>query len=148
MSAPSPGRLLDLQFPARVEELRGVRGAVREALLRAGVGETCTADVVMAVDEASQNVIRHAYAGDPNGAIELRIDHTGDELIISLIDYAPEIDPETVRGRRLEDLRPGGLGTHFIRSSMDQVEFEEPPPGCGNLLRMVKRLGAEPKETP
>lgn len=137
------GRLLQLRFSARPEELRQVRSAVREAVLRGGGGEECAADVVMAVDEASQNVIRHAYAGDTRGAIELRIEREGDALVISLIDYAPEVDPESVRGRDLDDLRPGGLGTHLIHSAMDEVEFEEPPPGCGNLLRMVKRLRRE-----
>ena len=146
MSDTPANRLLELHFRARPGELRSVRTRVREALGRAGMEEACIADVVMAVDEASQNVIRHAYAGDPDGSIELRIDHTSSELVISLIDYAPEVDPEAVRGRNLEDLRPGGLGTHFIRSSMDEVEFEVPPPGCGNLLRMVKRLGPKRRE--
>ncbi len=140
MSSAPATRLLELRFSAQPEELRGVRDAVREAVIRGGAGEACAADVVMAVDEASQNVIRHAYAGDPEGTIELHIDREEDTLVISLIDYAPEVDPERVRGRDLEDLRPGGLGTHLIRSAMDEVEFEAPPPGCGNLLRMIKRL--------
>lgn len=140
MSPVPASRLLELRFPAHPEELRRVRDAVREAVLRGGAGEACAADVVMAVDEASQNVIRHAYAGDPDGQIELRIDREDDALVISLIDYAPGVDPERVRGRELDDLRPGGLGTHFIHSAMDEVEFAVPPPGCGNLLRMVKRL--------
>jgi sigma-B regulation protein RsbU (phosphoserine phosphatase) len=136
----SASRLLELRFPARPGELRRVRSALREAVLESGVDEECAADVVMAVDEACQNVIRHAYAGQPDGTIELQVDRESDALVISLIDYAPEVDPEDVRGRDLDELRPGGLGTHLIRSAMDEVEFEKPPPGCGNLLRMVKRL--------
>jgi sigma-B regulation protein RsbU (phosphoserine phosphatase) len=139
VTAPS-GPLLELRFRARPAELREVRHSVREAVLRGGVGEGCAADVVMAVDEACQNVIRHAYAGNPEGTIELRIEREGDALVVSLIDYAPRVDPAEVRGRDLDELRPGGLGTHLIRSAMDEVEFRPPPPGCGNLLRMVKRL--------
>ncbi len=147
MTGTPSSRLLELRFAARPAELREVRAAVREAALRGGLGDSCAADVVMAVDEACQNVIRHAYAGNPDGAIELRIDREADALVISLIDYAPEVDPEDVRGRDLDEVRPGGLGTHLIRSTMDEVGFEAPPPGCGNLLRMVKRLrprGEEP----
>jgi sigma-B regulation protein RsbU (phosphoserine phosphatase) len=50
------------------------------------------------------------------------------------------VDPAQVRPRDLDDLRPGGLGTHLMREAMDECEFVEPPPGCSNLLRMVKRI--------
>ena len=42
--------------------------------------------------------------------------------------------------RERDDLRPGGLGTHFIGEVMDEVEFMPPPADGGNLLRMVKRI--------
>jgi sigma-B regulation protein RsbU (phosphoserine phosphatase) len=95
---------------------------------------------VLAVDEACQNVIRHAYGKEREGEIVLRIEQRGDELILSLIDFAPPIDPAKVQPRDLDDVRPGGLGTHLIREVMDSAEFVEPPAGCGNLLRMVKRI--------
>ena len=66
--------------------------------------------------------------------------HRGDELVLSLMDFAPPIDPAKVQPRDLDDVRPGGLGTFLIREVMDSAEFVEPPPGCGNLLRMVKRI--------
>ncbi len=50
------------------------------------------------------------------------------------------IDPKTVRPRDLDDVRPGGLGTHFIAEVMDDAKFERPPSGNGNLLIMVKRI--------
>ena len=62
-------------------------------------------------------------------------------LDIDLIDFAPPVNPARVCPRDLDDLRPGGLGTHFIRSVMDEVEFLAPPPGAGNLLHMRKRMG-------
>ncbi len=94
----------------------------------------------MAVDEACQNVIRHAYRNDPDGEIELEIEHHGDELVLSLRDFAPEIDPDRVRPRDLDDVRPGGIGTHLIREVMDRAEFLRPESGRGNLLRMRKRI--------
>ena len=35
------------------------------------------------------------------------------------------------------------LGTHLIQETMDTVEFVEPPPDCGNLLKMIKRIDAK-----
>ena len=57
-----------------------------------------------------------------------------------LPDPGMQIDPAQVQPRDLDDVRPGGLGTHLIREVMDAADFVEAPPGCGNLLRMVKRI--------
>lgn len=136
----SETRLLQLRFPALAKELKGVRQAVESALSATELDEAVRQDVVLAVDEACQNVIRHAYGPDGNGDAELTIDREGKTLVFSLTDWAPRTDPTRVHPRDLDDVRPGGLGTHLIREVMDRVEFIDPPPGCGNLLRMVKRI--------
>jgi sigma-B regulation protein RsbU (phosphoserine phosphatase) len=105
-----------------------------------GAGTECAGDIVMAVDEACQNIIRHGYAGEPEGDIELEIERRGDDLVFSLRDFAPKIDPSCVKPRDLDDVRPGGLGTHLIRTVMDEAEFVKTAAERGNLLRMVKRV--------
>jgi sigma-B regulation protein RsbU (phosphoserine phosphatase) len=132
--------VLALRITASVDQLRRIREAVREAVESCGCGAECAADIVMAVDEACQNVIRHAYCDDPSGAIELEIERCGEDLVISLRDFAPEVDPEKVRPRDLDEIRPGGLGTHLIREMVDSADFVRPESGGGNLLRMVKRI--------
>jgi sigma-B regulation protein RsbU (phosphoserine phosphatase) len=133
-------RLLELRFPARANELKRARRAVRQTLLGCGIGEAGVLDLVLALDEACQNVIRHAYGPEREGDIELAIERKGGELVFLLTDWAPRTDPTRVRPRDLEDVRPGGLGTFLIQEVMDSADFVEPPPGCGNLLRMVKRV--------
>ena len=73
MSRPEAVPPLELRFPARPDELRGMRDALRERLRAWRLDEETASDVVMAVDEACQNVIRHAYRGDPDGVIELEV---------------------------------------------------------------------------
>jgi sigma-B regulation protein RsbU (phosphoserine phosphatase) len=136
----APERLLDLRFPARADQLCEVRDAVRACIFGIGAGEECINDVVLAVDEACQNVIRHAYGGKPGGEIRLRVDRLDDELVFSLRDFAPKVDPAKVKPRDLDDLRPGGLGTHLIQSVMDRAEFVNTDAEPGNLFRMVKRI--------
>lgn len=137
----SPGDLLlRYRIPARSDRLGEMRAAVRDCVAACGCSEVPTADIVLAVDEACQNIIRHAYKGDPDGVIELEIHRDGDELIFCLLDSAPAVDPATVKPRELDDVRPGGLGTHFIRNVMDRAEFLPSPRGAGNLLRMVRRI--------
>ena len=53
--------------------------------------------------------------------------------MVILRDFAECIDVETVKPRELDDLCPGGLGTHFIAEVMDQVEFMPQPAEGGNL---------------
>lgn len=134
------GLVLEIRFPARPDHLSQVREQVRACAEACGVAPECVADIVMAVDEACQNVIRHAYGGDSEGDIVLEVACAGDDLVFSMIDFAPRIDPAAVRPRDLDDVRPGGLGTHLIAQVMDDVRFLDPPEGGGNLLRMVKRI--------
>jgi anti-sigma regulatory factor (Ser/Thr protein kinase) len=56
-----------------------------------------------------------------------------------LQDCGPPLDVERIVPRDLDEVRPGGLGTHFIRSIMDEVTYTHKE-GCGNVLRMVRRL--------
>lgn len=133
-------QLLQLRFPARAAELKRVREAVRGSLEGCGCSAKSTADIVLAIDEACQNIIRHAYHGDSDNVIELEVEQKGDGLVFSLADQAPAIDPSLVKPRDLDDIRPGGLGTHFIRRVMDEVEFLTPVSGSGNLLKMVRRI--------
>lgn len=64
---------------------------------------------------------------------------------IVLEDRGVTVDRAKLCGRALEDVRPGGLGLHFIRESVDEVEFRRR--GGKNQLRLVKFLPtAEPRK--
>ncbi|NNL65759.1 MAG: SpoIIE family protein phosphatase, partial [Myxococcales bacterium] len=138
-SGSVPGLILHHAFRAEPEALHAVRERVSAACAEAGCGPSCSQDVVLAVDEACQNVFRHAYGGEP-GDVVLEIARDGDRLVVYLRDFADPVDPERIRPRSLDDVRPGGLGTHFIRELMDEHEFLAPGSGSGNLLRMQKRI--------
>lgn len=140
MTARDGERLLELRFPARPDRLKAVRAAVAEAAVSCGCTEKCRDDIVTAVDEACQNVIRHAYRGNPEGEIILEVRRNGKHMVFHLVDFAAPVDSRTIKPRALEDIKPGGLGTHFINECMDEAAFRPPPEGVGNLLRMVKKI--------
>jgi len=117
-------------------------------VVRATVSEVCELmdcpqeerrKVVLAVDEACTNIMKHTYHGDQSRTIYISCEGNRERLEFVLRDCGPRCDPESIRPRDIHDIRPGGLGTHFIRSIMDELDYgyEE---GCGNVLRLVKHL--------
>tara|TARA_R110002110_G_scaffold85223_1_gene221464 strand:+ start:937 stop:1362 length:426 start_codon:yes stop_codon:yes gene_type:complete len=133
-------RLIEITVPALPERLKLIRNTLRTTAETVGCSETCRQDIVMAVDEACQNIIRHGYKNDPDGLITVDVRLARDTLVIKLIDYAQPVVVEQVKSRDLEDIRPGGLGVHIIRECMDEAEFKRPPEGAGNLLELTKKI--------
>ncbi len=133
-------RLMKLRVAAEARRLKEVRGAIGAAAEGAGCDAHTVHDVVIAVDEACQNIIRHAYGDGQIGDIIIEVTRRGDTLLFYLRDFARPVDTDKIGPRDLDDMRPGGLGTHFIRTVMDEVEFLRPSEGRGNLLRMKKSI--------
>jgi len=138
--------LLRMELRSNPETLCVVRNALGELAQTLGFPEAECRAVVLAVDEALTNIIRHAYQGRTEQPIEasfrrIRVVRDGANtpaLEIVLEDRGMTVDSEKLCGRKLEDVRPGGLGLHFIRESMDTVEFRRK--WGRNQLRMVKLL--------
>ena len=129
-----------LRLPARADRLKVIRQAVRSALEYLVCEDEMTEEVILAVDEACQNVVRHAYGGRDDGEIAVELRRDGDDFLVDIQDFAAPVDLEAVKSRDLDDIRPGGLGVHLIREIMDDVQFVTPPAGVGNLLQLRKRL--------
>ncbi len=126
-----------LEIPADPASLFMVRALVGEIAQRSGFARPDGDRLVLAVDEACGNVIRHAYGFCCDQRIIITFVLNIEYLTIEIRDFGPDADPATFKPRDLDDVRPGGLGIHFIRSAVDKMEFENPP-GGGMLLRLVK----------
>jgi serine/threonine-protein kinase RsbW len=97
-----------------------------------------------AVEGALTNIVRSSYGNRLDQPVALyfrtakRWQHDEIEggLEILLCDRGRAFDLNTLRGRPVEQIRPGGLGLHLIRQSMDTVEFTRK--GLTNQLRLVE----------
>ncbi|HKY91919.1 MAG TPA: SpoIIE family protein phosphatase [Nevskiaceae bacterium] len=134
------GLLVSQSLPAQPDQLKIVRRLVEAAARQAGAGAEWASDLAMAVDEACQNIIRHGYRGAADGRIELSIRRKGGALAVELCDTAPSVAEGDCRGRALDDVRPGGLGTFFMQRLTDGVRFLSPRGGSGNRLLLTKKL--------
>ncbi len=127
-------------FEARAGNLEGLRGYVDGVLRTMTCPDRLRDQLVLAVNEACMNIIQHGYGGDTRDAITLQILNNDGILEFRVEDAAPRVDPARIKPRELTDIRPGGLGTHFIREIMDEVDYQVPEHGRGNRLVMRKRI--------
>jgi len=123
-----------------------VRGAVERLTETLGFPAAECRSITRAVDEALTNIVRHSYRNRLDQPIAMYFrraqrGHDGEVqqgLEILLCDRGPAVDPSKLQVQPLEELRPGGLGLHFIHEAMDTVEFTRKGPT--NRLRLVKYL--------
>jgi anti-sigma regulatory factor (Ser/Thr protein kinase) len=119
--------------------LHVLRSVVRWQAQQAGFGDSEADCLSMAIDEAASNIIRHAYCNRPDGRLSVDVKRFDDRIEFSLEDSGPKVNPEKIRPRSLEEVRPGGLGTYFINCFMDAAIYDESFTG-GNRLKLVKYL--------
>jgi anti-sigma regulatory factor (Ser/Thr protein kinase) len=124
-----------------------IRGALETALKVLGMEEAQSHGVVLAVDEAVTNVIRHAYLHEKGRPITLSLSKVvwnGEPAVeMKLEDESVGVDLTKIRSRDLDDVRPGGLGVHIISATMDAAQYSHMDNGRGVCLKMTKRLGCE-----
>ena len=134
-----PVRLTIASTPAH---LPVVRAALERLCELMGFDEETRGGIVLSVDEALTNVIRHAYQGAPDKRIDVTfrpVGGGGAALEVELRDWGTPVPPEQIRPRDLADVRPGGPGVHIMKNCMDEVSYAPAPEG-GTLLKMIKRL--------
>jgi anti-sigma regulatory factor (Ser/Thr protein kinase) len=89
-------------WPADPEQLVLIRRELAGWLAPLALSETETADVVLAVDEAAANAVRHAYGPEESGAVELTLWTEPGTLSIEVVDHGswrPPADQPTEGGR-------------------------------------------------
>jgi len=152
---PPSDLLLKLELQSNPDALCLVRATLERAAETLHFHEADRRAIVRSVDEALANVIRHAYGGKGGLPIavtvrrlrESRSEPQRSGIEVLLEDSGAPVTSAKLQGRPLDQICPGGLGLHFMKQSMDQVEF------CRkkgkNQLRMVKYLAsAKPDKRP
>jgi len=132
---------LIVHLPSDTSLLGLVRELTKKMAETAGFDETTSDRLALAVDEATTNVIEHAYGGAPDREVELRFEDRGSEFRVDVVDSGAMADPRSMPRVDLErysrERRSGGLGVHLMEKIMDSVTFRRS--ARRNVCRLVKR---------
>jgi anti-sigma regulatory factor (Ser/Thr protein kinase) len=138
---------VELTITSSAKSLPIVRSAAERMAKIEGFNDEEAHALTWAVDEALANVIKHGYSGQPNQPITITLRPVRQPdgrrgMSIAVRDRGRQVDPKSIVGRDLNDVRPGGLGVHIIQTVMDEYDYSCPPDG-GMLLKMVKYIPTE-----
>jgi len=132
--------VLQLELPADARLLPRTRRAVSGYLEDVGAEAEDRADVVLALDEACANVIRHAFPTGVAGTIRLRAEIAEDAVTVQVEDNGVGFDAVAATRRKPGPEATSGRGLHMIRTLMTTVQLESPTETGGTRLRMQKLL--------
>ncbi len=113
-----------LTIPSRTRYLYTVRGLLYPLAIAAGYTKKAARLMVLAVDEACANIMKHAYQGAQDKTITVTVRDEQDRFVVMLRDYGIKADRTTIVPRDLDDVRPGGLGTHFMASAFESIVYD------------------------
>lgn len=129
-----------IALPAQACNLTELRRNVRAVIQNFCHDAEQIDQLVIAINEASMNVIQHAYKNRTDGVIELEIYYNDNLLTFRIIDYADPIDRSALQSPQRDELTPGGLGLQMIREIVDEMHFTNNPDGNGNIMELKVKL--------
>lgn len=143
MTIRNKNKFSELRVKSKTENLSVVRDFVSENALNAGINLATVENIMLAVDEACTNIIKHAYKSSPEGEIIINIEYSKNKFTITIIDYGKSFEPDRVPLPDLQkyyrEHKVGGLGIYLMRSLMDDVKYTSVP-GKYNQVLLSKNI--------
>ncbi len=132
-----------LSVKSRTENLSLIRDFVSISAAEAGLQPEVVENIILAVDEACTNIIKHAYKSFPDGELIVKTKSTNNKFIISITDYGKSFEPDAIPEPDLQKYyrqkRVGGLGMYLMKTLMDDVKYVSIP-GKHNEVLLSKNL--------
>ena len=129
-------------FLVNSSSLKEVRVFSREVFEKLNLDINLKEELVLAIAEAAQNIVKHGYKGvkETNDRMEIKISLKDSTLEIGFFDKGKPVIPENIQHRKLDDIKPGGLGTFFIKQIMDDAVFKKDEQQWVNHLILTKKI--------
>ena len=129
-------------FVVDSSNLKEVRMFSRNVFKKINLPQEQKDELVLAIAEAAQNIVKHAYKDieETTDKMQIKISLKNGELEIGFFDKGKPVVPENIQHRKLDDIKPGGLGTFFIKQIMDEAVFKKDQRGWVNHLILTKKI--------
>ncbi len=131
--------LIKISVPSHPKYLSVIRAVTGRLCQIFKIEDQTLEDIKLAIDEACTNVIKHAYKGDTSQKIVIKFIVKKNIFQVIIEDKGIKAHNDVLKGRDLDDVRPGGLGVHFIKKVFDTVEFDEKKKN-GNRLILIRNV--------
>jgi serine/threonine-protein kinase RsbW len=129
---------ISLTIPSDLTYLDEVLDYLNRRLLELGIVNPGDSDVIIALDEAIVNAIKHGNKNDPNKTVRIVAELSASGARFTVRDQGPGFSrdglPDPTDPLRL--LVPSGRGLLLISHIMDEVRHNE----CGNEICMSRRV--------
>lgn len=133
----------ELKVKSRTDNLSKIRDFISSNALEAGISSEAIDNIMLAVDEACTNIIKHAYKSYADGEIIIKTKYDNKKFTIIIVDYGSTFDPTGVPKPDLKkyynEHKVGGLGMYLMRTLMDDVEYISVP-GKYNQVLLSKNI--------
>jgi serine/threonine-protein kinase RsbW len=134
-----------LEIKSRTENLAEIREFIYSGAIEAGFTKEAIDNIILAVDEACTNIIKHAYKYIPDGKIILSLKTDKKTFTIDIIDYGNSFEPGLIPNPDLQkyfdEKRVGGLGMYLMKALMDDVRYTSVP-GKFNQVSLSKNINS------
>ena len=129
-------------FQVNSSSLKEVRTFSRDVFEKINLPQDQKDELVLAIAEAAQNIVKHGYKDVESTAdrMEIKISLKDGNLEIGFFDKGKPVVPENIQHRKLDDIKPGGLGTFFIKQIMDGAIFKKDQKDWVNHLVLTKKI--------
>lgn len=128
---------------SRTDNLSAIRDFIASSARAVGIEEDTVENIMLAVDEACTNIIKHAYKYNPDGEIKISFDFSKDKFTVIIQDkgatFEPDLIPEPDLQKYYRQRRVGGLGMYLMKSLMDEVKYVTVP-GKYNRVLLTKNI--------
>jgi len=135
----------EMRVAATIENVRPISDFIRRAGRHLRLPDEVLFDIDLAVEEASTNIVRHAYGPGQVGDIRVRVETVDDDLLITFTDWGRPFEADAAYlavDVPLEVRAEGGMGVLLMHELMDDVtRTTSSVPGGPNVLRLVKHVG-------
>ncbi|HSR17671.1 MAG TPA: ATP-binding protein [Ignavibacteriaceae bacterium] len=130
---------------SRTENLSEIREFINSLVRKIGVAPDVSENIILAVDEACTNIIKHSYKFFPDGEIIIKTKYSNNKIIITIIDYGEYFQPNSIHKPDLQEYyrhkKVGGLGMYLMKTLMDEVKYSSVP-GKYNQVLLTKYVNS------